>query len=125
LHQTIIGLLELDDIHWDWMNWRTWLSRNDIHLPAQHKGLQVNNYPMLIDAARNGQGIALGWRYLVDADIDNGALVKPVDVSIKTKLGYYLVWPDRSGLPSTVLAFRDWAKNALAEKGNSRRFRNR
>lgn len=33
--------------------------------------LQINNYPLLIDAARNGQGIALGWRYLVDADLKN------------------------------------------------------
>ena len=106
-------LLELDDIHWDWMNWRTWLSRNGVDLPARHRGLQVNNYPMLIDAARNGQGVALGWRHLVDRDIANGTLVKAVDASVKTRLGYYLVWPESVGLSPGVAAFRDWALQSL------------
>ena len=113
--ESLVGetLLELDDTHWDWMNWRNWLSRNGVHLPARHRGLQVNNYPMLIDAARNGQGVALGWRHLVDRDIENGTLVKAVDVSVRTKLGYHLVWPESGGLSPGVFAFRDWARHAL------------
>lgn len=101
-------LLDLDDIHWDWMNWRTWLSRNDVHLPARHRGLRINSYPLLIDAARNGQGVALGWRYLVDRDIEAGTLVRLLDEFVSTELGYYLVWPDHRELAHGVACFREW-----------------
>ncbi len=101
-------LLDLDDNHWDWMNWRTWLGRNNVHLPAHHRSLQINSYPLLIDAARNGQGVALGWRYLVDADLRNGSLVRLLGNSVSTNLGYYLVWPDSRPLSTGTAAFREW-----------------
>jgi DNA-binding transcriptional LysR family regulator len=84
------------------------LSRNDVHLPARHRGLRINSYPLLIDAARNGQGVALGWRYLVDRDIEAGTLVRLLDDFVSTELGYYLVWPDHRELAHGVACFREW-----------------
>jgi len=109
-------LLELDDSHWDWMNWRSWLSRNNLHLPAYHKGLQINNYPLIIKAAKNGQGIALGWRYLIDYDLEKGLLIKPMEMSVRSSLGYYLVWPDQREFSATANAFREWSKNELIKQ---------
>ena len=104
-------LLDLEDTHWDWMNWRTWLSRLGVHLPAHHRRLQVNSYPLLIDAARNGQGVALGWKYLVDDDLRQGRLVRLGDNSVTTDRGYYLVWPDHDRLDGPVAGFRDWCRH--------------
>ncbi len=102
-------LLELEDEHWNWINWQTWLSRNDTHLPAGHAALQINSYPLLIEAAKNGQGIALGWRYLVDADMQKGSLVKALDACVETQYGYYLVWPERSEQSYAAKQFLRWA----------------
>jgi len=104
------SLLEQDDDHWDWMNWRTWLSHNDMHLPKSYRGFQVNSYPLMIDAARNGQGIALGWRYLVDSMLQRGELVTPSQATVKTGFGYYLVHKDNLGAQSVIDRFCEWAK---------------
>ncbi len=112
-------LLELEDSHWNWMNWRTWLSKKEVHLPAHHHGLRMNNYPLLIEAAKNGQGIALGWRYLVDSDLASGLLVRPLNSSVRTAYGYYLVWSDRKKLSTTASDFCAWVKNQLEQQRES------
>ncbi|MEE9333009.1 MAG: LysR substrate-binding domain-containing protein [Granulosicoccaceae bacterium] len=104
------NLLEQDDDHWDWMNWRTWLSHNDMHLPKGYRGFQVNSYPLMIDAARNGHGIALGWRYLVDPLVASGELVMPSDAAVKTGFGYYLVCQNNPAPKTAVTRFCEWAK---------------
>lgn len=70
-------LLHLEDFEWQWLNWRMWLTDMGLVAPGESHGLVINNYPLLIEAARNGHGIALGWRYLVDADIQAGTLLRP------------------------------------------------
>lgn len=103
-------LLSLENSHWNWMDWRTWLSNNDVHLPVQHQRLHINNYPLLIEAAKNGQGVALGWRYLIDANVQNNSLVKPLETSVKTSFGYHLVWPMNANESPNAAIFRDWSK---------------
>ena len=103
-------LLDLDDGHWHWMNWRTWLSQSSINLPAHHRRFQVNSYPLLIDAVKNGQGIALGWKHLVDDELQSGALLKVTKESVATNLGYYLVWNENLPMDMTAQAFREWCK---------------
>jgi len=103
-------LLDLDDGHWNWMNWRTWLSQSNINSPAHHRQFQVNSYPLLIDAVKNGQGVALGWKHLVDDDILTGKLLKVTRESVATNLGYYLVWNENRALGATARLFCDWCK---------------
>ncbi len=102
------ALLELDDIHWDWMNWRGWLSRAGIHRAAGHEPLRMNAYPLIVEVARAGQGVALGWAQLVDPYLADGSLVRPLAESAVTEFGYYAVWP-ASGEPDPLAAaFRDF-----------------
>ena len=107
-------LLDLDDGHWHWMNWRTWLSQSGINLPAHHRRFQVNSYPLLIDAVKNGQGIALGWKHLVDDDLLNGtSRLKVTEESVSTNLGYYLVWNENRSMDMTTQNFREWCKKEI------------
>ena len=110
------NLLDLDDSHQLWMNWRIWLSNYHIQIPSTSKSLQVNSYPLLIEAAKNGQGIALGWKYLIDKDLDSGSLVKPTNESLTTELGYYLVWPDHISLSSEAIQFKSWCLNEITDQ---------
>jgi putative choline sulfate-utilization transcription factor len=103
------ALLELEDLRWDWMNWRGWLSWAGVEQPALREPLRINAYPLVIEAAKAGQGIALGWRRLVDAELAKGTLVRPLPHSARTNFGYYLVWPQARPLSPAATGFRDWA----------------
>ncbi len=101
-------LIDLADSHWNWINWRLWLGGNDIDEPLANRNLQINSYPLVIAAACAGQGVALGWRYLVDDLIERGRLVRPVDASLTTDFGYYLLCRDNLQQDDIVDRFRDW-----------------
>jgi LysR family glycine cleavage system transcriptional activator len=74
-------LIDLDDDHWNWINWRVWLTEQDIHPPRDASGtgpaglrrLVINSYPLIVQAARNGLGVALGWKHLVEEPLAAGA----------------------------------------------------
>ncbi len=103
-------LIDLADSHWNWMNWRLWLGGNNIDQPLGNRNLQINSYPLVIDAACAGHGVALGWRYLVDDLIAQGRLVRPIEQSLKTDLGYYCICRDNLESDANVVRFRNWLK---------------
>ncbi len=101
-------LIELTDSHWNWMNWRLWLGGNDIDETLGSRHLQINNYPMVIEAACSGLGVALGWGQLVDGLIEHGRLLRPVEQSLTTDLGYYLICRENPHEDELVAFFCDW-----------------
>lgn len=117
-------LIDLDDEHWNWINWRAWLTEQDVGLPRDDTGdgtgpgslrrLVINSYPLIIQAAHDGLGVALGWKHLVNEPLASGALVRPLQNSVVTEFGYYLlVRQDRAASPEAA-AFCDWARNLPA-----------
>lgn len=102
------ALLHLEDDHWNWMTWRMWLTENGVDMPAARDGLTINNYPLLIEAAKKGQGLALGWNGLIDDGIREGTLVRPLTQSVGTRYGYYVVWPEQDEPPPHSAAFVAW-----------------
>lgn len=115
-------LLELEDEHWHWVNWRVWLTEHDVHLTADAPRLQINNYPLLVQAACAGQGIALGWRYLIDGHLASGALQRPLAASLHTSYGYYVLTPKGRALSDVARTFCDWllAQRAAASDDTTR-----
>jgi DNA-binding transcriptional LysR family regulator len=112
-------LIDLADSHWNWMNWRLWLGGNDIDEPLGNRHLQINSYPLVIDAACLGQGVALGWRYLVDDLISAGRLVRPLQQSLQTEFGYYFICREHLQDEPTVQRLRHWLLRAFAADGAS------
>lgn len=102
------ALLDLEDDHWYWMSWRVWLTENGVSLPAHHRSLRINSYPLVIEAAKNGLGVALGWRHLIDDDLIDGTLVRPLAGSISTGTGYHIIWRNHLERPAQALAFCEW-----------------
>jgi DNA-binding transcriptional LysR family regulator len=101
-------LIDLADSHWNWMNWRLWLGGNDIDEPLANRNLQINSYPLVIEAACAGQGLALGWRYLVDDLLEQGRLIRPVEATLTTDFGYYLLRRDNLQQDEIVDRFCNW-----------------
>ena len=65
-----------------WVNWPEWLRRLGVKEAAPRRTVRLNSYPLVVQAALAGQGIALGWRHLLDDHLASGALVRPVEATL-------------------------------------------
>lgn len=131
-------LIDLDDDHWNWVNWRVWLTEQNVGLaqagsserpserpgersgerpgerPGEGQRLVINSYPLILQAARDGLGVALGWKHLADDALAAGDLVRPMDNTVVTEFGYYLlVRQDRDASPD-VEEFLGWLRGGTA-----------
>jgi DNA-binding transcriptional LysR family regulator len=100
-------LLSIDDDRPGLMDWGMWFSDQEIKGYDGRRNLKMNSHPLLMQAATEGQGIALGWSLLTDDLLDKGKLVRPLDATVRTAKGFYLVTSDQNSGPE-VRAFRDW-----------------
>jgi len=86
------ALIEVTNNHTEWLNWATWLGQKDLKVGAMQHSTFVNTYPLAVQAAIDGLGVALGWGHLVDQYLEDGRLVCPcADHHIRTYSGYYLL----------------------------------
>lgn len=97
--------------------WRLWLEAQGIEPVASLPGPRLWHAHLAIDAARNGQGIALANHLLLGDDLVSGRLValqSSMEVSRPIPLGAYCVTgrEDRWTSPSLV-RFRQWLKSEL------------
>lgn len=99
-------LLDLDYQRWNWMNWGIWLTEQGIDPEGARRTIQSNSYGALIDAARMGIGVALGWRDFVADDLERGTLVRPMTESVSTRFGYYLAMRHEANESARML--RGW-----------------
>jgi len=78
----------------------------------------------LLQAACEGQGIALGWSLLTDDLLARGVLLRPVNAFLRTPGAYYLVVAEKQARPE-IRAFQEWLLRQfpLAETGAERRHR--
>lgn len=98
--------IHMDDGDRPWMSWSEWLSHFGIALRRQPGRVLFHNYPMVLQRALLGYGIALGWRPLIDEYVERGTL-QVVGPEVRSNRGYYVTWP--SGPPSTsVQSLIDW-----------------
>jgi LysR family glycine cleavage system transcriptional activator len=91
----------------DWKNWSRWFDAAGVTTPAV-QGPVLNRASMLIDAAVDGQGIALARTTLAAWDLINGRLVKPIDVSLSMANTYWIVCPKATSALPKIKVFREW-----------------
>jgi LysR family transcriptional regulator, glycine cleavage system transcriptional activator len=100
----------------DWLNWSQWFSAAGIAPQEPRRRLNLNNYAMLVQAALNGQGIALGWEQLVADYLQSGLLVRPVAVELNTTARFYMLEPQEPMRPKPgVELFRHWLLQHVGE----------
>ncbi|MGL4405217.1 MAG: LysR substrate-binding domain-containing protein [Notoacmeibacter sp.] len=67
----------------------------------------------VVQAALDGEGIALGWMHLVKNYIASGRIVAVANYKLKTGDGFYVVWPKGRPLSINAARVKDWiVKNA-------------
>ena len=115
--QTPRDLLRHTLIHLDWQaqgspwpNWRMWMQAAGIKDFDDKRGLHFGQTSLTIQAAIDGQGVALGDSSLVADDLESGRLVKPFELSLKApdSFSYFVITRLDTQAAPLVNAFRDW-----------------
>lgn len=105
---TLIHDLSMES-HTGFQTWRSWLNAAGFSDVESERGLRINNSAAVLQAAIDGQGIALGRSVMMREDLMAGRLVKLFrTVSFPSKLAYYIVFRPECAELLRVRAFRDW-----------------
>jgi LysR family glycine cleavage system transcriptional activator len=94
-------------------SWRMWLLAAGIEDINPTKGPLFTEESMAVQAALDGQGVALIGDKLVADHLSAGRLVCPFQDAVRTplKFSYYLLSAKSGAVPSKVTAFRNWLMN--------------
>jgi LysR family transcriptional regulator, glycine cleavage system transcriptional activator len=97
-------LLHLDDRK----AWTEWFDAAGVEAPEILHGPVLNRASMLIDAAIDGQGIALARTTLAAGDLISGRLVRPFTDLLRLAKTYWIVCPKATSKLPKITTFRDW-----------------
>jgi DNA-binding transcriptional LysR family regulator len=67
----------------DWFDWQDWYEAIGMPRRANPKIIYFDSYPLVLQAAVAGQGVALGWRRTVSGLVEEGKLCTPCDITLK------------------------------------------
>lgn len=70
-----LPLLHKDNDDSRWLDWNHWCQQAKITPPEEAPVFCFNNYPLLLTAAQDGEGVALGWAGLIEDQIKCGKLI--------------------------------------------------
>jgi LysR family glycine cleavage system transcriptional activator len=104
-------LLHLDDRK----DWARWLEAAGVADATVSHGPVVNRGSIVIDAAIDGQGVALARTTLAAWDLINGRLVRPFELSLQLVKSYWIVCPKAMAALPKIEAFRAWLLAEAAE----------
>jgi len=104
-------LLHLDDRK----DWAKWLDAAGIAGAELSRGPIMNRASMVIDAAADGQGVALARTTLAAWDLINGRLVRPFDIALRLAKSYWIVCPKAVSTLPKIRIFREWLLAEAAE----------
>jgi len=96
-------------------NWKAWLRAAGVDGMDASRGPRFSQPDLALQAALDGAGVALGWRYLAEGDVAAGRLVQPFKLSLPLRSAFYLVYPEGNAGRRKVAAFRDWLLKETAQ----------
>jgi LysR family transcriptional regulator, glycine cleavage system transcriptional activator len=103
-------LLHIDDERgrYPWLNWGQWFAAIGMPETAGAGALRFNQFDLLIQAAIDGQGVALGRSPLVDRLLEQRKLVAPFRNTHATSRAYFIVRSAASAKRPEAQAVVDW-----------------
>ncbi|MFP7571573.1 LysR substrate-binding domain-containing protein [Marivita sp. S2033] len=94
----------------DLPNWEYWARETGLALPTPARTRSFGQTNMVVQAAIQGGGVALGRSPLVLHALRDGRLVRPFPQIVRSPLQYWLVYPQDHGRCARNRLFIDWIK---------------
>ena len=88
--------------------WRYWAEETGRTLPKPQRIRRFGQSNMVVQAAVNGYGVALGREPLVIDALADGRLVRPFPELVPSQFSYWFVCPAEALRVERIRAFRDW-----------------
>ena len=101
-------------LHHRRLGWRPWFTAQGLGAPPQ-EGLAFEDSLMLLEAAAEGLGVALGRSTLVAQDLAVGRLVRPLPGEVASDRDIHVVWRADSRKLPRIAALRDWLMAEVGE----------
>lgn len=86
--------------------WSIWFSAFALDDPG--RGLEFEDSIMLVEAAVQGMGVALGRGSLIEQDLASGRLVRLLPHAVYNENAFYMAWRADSPKLRRIHALRDW-----------------
>jgi LysR family glycine cleavage system transcriptional activator len=98
-------------------SWKSWFEAAGLDWPEPTRGPMFSDSSHTMQAAIDGQGIALARSSLLGNDVHNGVLVRPFDIVVSLPRKYFLVYPPRLVDSPKLAPFRQWLFDEVAAEG--------
>ncbi len=116
MQQTLIHDLSMDG-HAGFPSWSAWLRKAGGAGAAPSRGMKINNSAAVLQAAIEGQGVALARSVMARDDLAAGRLVRLFPkIAFPATLAYYVVYRAECASQPRLAAFRGWLLEE-AERG--------
>lgn len=99
-----------------WTPWARWFKAAGLDWPEPKTGPSFDDSPLLLRAALQGDGVALGRHWLAVDELRTGRLVTPFDLAVRDDFSYWLAWSSRGAAHPHAEAFRDWLTDRAAQE---------
>jgi LysR family glycine cleavage system transcriptional activator len=108
-HHTLIHV-DWQSLGETWPTWQMWMLAAGVTGVDATRGIHFRSVLPALQAAIDGQGVALGDASLVAVDLAAGRLVQPFALALKAppQFAYFIVTPPRTVGQPLVEAFRAW-----------------
>ena len=108
--------LHLSGAAHQWEDWHHLLEAAGVRgLARELGGLWFSNYSNVVQAARDGYGIAVGWRHVVEKLLEAEELVNPTGQVFRTGRGFYLLKRKGANLSPAAMRLHDWLIDIFKE----------
>jgi len=99
-----------------WPTWEMWMEAAGVTGVDTARGIHFDQGVMAIQAAIDGNGVALGDSSLTAVDLAQGRLVRPFELGLHApaQFGYWIVVPPHTAERPLVIAFREWLRAEAA-----------
>ncbi len=103
-------LLHSQDTDFDpsFPDWAMWLATAGVDDVDASRGMFFSQGEMVIEAAIEGQGIALGASVMVAGALESGRLVQPFETRLPVRLSFHLITTRQKSRSLKIGAFRQW-----------------
>jgi len=88
--------------------WQTWLEETGTRGVDVSRGMHFSLPDHGLQAAIDGAGVVLGWRFLSAKDVEAGRVVELFDAAIPLGSTFYLVYPEAQSRRPNIAALRNW-----------------
>lgn len=109
------ALIHLEERYTSRLDWQRLFDNFGLNYRHSNADETFNDYAIVLQATIEGQGVALGWKHLVNPLIEQGILVAPLDLEIKTDHPFYILMPKDKTTNKSAQILKEWLLKEMRE----------